>query len=138
MQVNKWSQALNDAESEVIHNMVSPIIEQYDIHIMKPPQRSLLMLQSKETVSGGAFNLGETEITECTVSIEDQWGFGAVMNGDGKRAYYLAIIDAVIAGAFPITFHWKQIIEKELEKVAAKHYKDHENTMKTKVSFETK
>ncbi|WP_160112452.1 phosphonate C-P lyase system protein PhnG [Salicibibacter kimchii] len=138
MSVKKWSEALNDADLEVIHEMVSPIMEQYEIHIMKPPQRSLLMLQAKETVSGGAFYLGETEITECTVSIEDQWGFGAVMNGDGKRAYYLAIVDAAIGGAFPITFYWQPIIEKELKKVAAKHYKDYESTMKTKVSFETK
>jgi alpha-D-ribose 1-methylphosphonate 5-triphosphate synthase subunit PhnG len=73
-----------------------------DIQVVKSPQMGLVMMRAKESVEQEIFNVGEVLVSECTVMVDGQLGYGAVMENDVERARALAILDAVFHASNPV------------------------------------
>lgn len=74
---------------------VARVKENGTVKILKPPQMGLVMMRGKDTVAQEVFNLGEVLVSDCTVTVDGQLGYGVVIGNQPRRAEAMAILDAV-------------------------------------------
>lgn len=67
-----------------------------EVHVNKSSRMGLAMMRGRESVEQQVFNGGEILITECSVTVDGQPGFGMCMGYDANRAEMLALLDAVL------------------------------------------
>ncbi len=134
------SEVLAEAPLEELVQWVGQIEEVAEVTVMKKPELGLVMMRVKESVEEQMFNLGELLITECTVSVDGDLGFSAILGQHEQKGKALAIIDAVLHSP---SIKWVDIkieIEKWLE--VKRHQQEFEKKKqfvmmnRTKVNFD--
>jgi alpha-D-ribose 1-methylphosphonate 5-triphosphate synthase subunit PhnG len=67
------------------------------IHLLTGPRLGLVMLNVRESVAERQFYAGEILVTEVTVELGGQFGFGMIIGNDPRRALAAALVDAALA-----------------------------------------
>ena len=71
------------------------------IVLVKPAEKTLVMLKVRESVKQSLFYLGEIIATECLVEVDGNRGACVLMGDDQEKARAMAVIDAAHTAGFP-------------------------------------
>ncbi|ADG07715.1 phosphonate C-P lyase system protein PhnG [Kyrpidia tusciae] len=82
-----------------------------DVQWIKPARPGLVMMRARETVRQEDFYVGEIYVSESTVSVDGEWGYGVAMGNQPERADGLAVLDAVFHSSRE---KWKSLV-REIE-----------------------
>ncbi len=104
---------------------------------LRGPETGLLMLRGRMGGDGQAFNLTETTITRCTVSMDGRMGHATVLGRDAAHAELAAAIDAAMQdAAFRETLR-QRVIEPLAAAQEAARARDARRAEATRVRFHT-
>lgn len=95
MNSKQITKILGRCQLEDLLPWIDQIKEIAEVKILKEPKMGLVMMRSRDTVAQEIFNLGEVLVSDCTVFVDNQPGYGVVMGNQPERAEAMAIIDAV-------------------------------------------
>ena len=137
MKKSRLTYILVKGDPKLLEKLALQIEQNYQITLVREPEKSLVMNKARDSVSGNPFYLGEILLTECTVSVKDVYGFGAVMGEAADRAYHLAIVDSAINARLPETLDWDPILIEEEERIEVQNRMVHSQIMQSKVNFDT-
>jgi len=77
--------------------------------LVKPAEKTLVMLKVREPVKQSLFFLGEIIATECLVEVDGKRGACVLMGDDVEKARAMAVIDASHTAEFP---QWPGVEER--------------------------
>lgn len=137
MKKSQISRILIDGNPQLVESLSHEIEQKYLVTMIKPPEKSLVMTKARDSVSQQPFYIGEVLVTECTVSLNDVYGFGVLMGEDAQKSYQLAVVDAAFMANLPETKAWSERLLEEEEQIVVKHRLAYSQAMKTKVNFDT-
>lgn len=132
MEKKRLFQILSRANRTDVIALGTELQQKYSVVIIKKPEKSLTMIKMREPVKQSLFYLGETIVTETTVSLDGTVGTAVTMGDDFDKTLHMAIIDAAEnKGVFQkeaLLLEWETQQMRQLEQ---------ENAMfqKTKVDF---
>lgn len=135
MKLPQRTKILVEGDHKLLPGFAGQIRKNYVVHTERGAKKSLAMTKARDSVSFQPFYIGEVLMTECTVSIHDIFGFGAIMGEDYDRAYELAIVDAAFRAGLPETKDWIPLLEKEEKRIEIKHQEELALVLRTKVDF---
>ncbi len=99
------------------------------------------MMRAKDAVAEQIFNLGEVLVSDCTVILDKQTGYGLVMGTQPERAEVMAILDALFLSS---ETKWALLVadiqiwlKKEAQLQEKEQQKEFQLIKRSKVSFET-
>lgn len=132
-----WAQCpLEDMLSWVVR-----VKEKGTMQILKEPQVRLIMMRVKDAAADEVFNLGEVLVSDCTVTVDSQLGYGIVLGNQTRRAEAAAILDAV--------FHadgkkWAELrdamrtwLKEQAHRLQKEQHREFDRIKRSKVDFET-
>lgn len=131
MKKSRLTYILVEGDPKLLEKLALQIEQNYQITIVREPEKSLVMNKARDSVSGNPFYLGEILITECTVSVKDVYGFGTVMGEEADRAYHLAIVDSAINARLPETLDWDPLLIEEEERMEVQNRMLHSQIMQS-------
>ncbi|AET61062.1 hypothetical protein HPL003_21670 [Paenibacillus terrae HPL-003] len=138
MRTSQRTRILVEGDRDLLIQFATQVEERYPIRIEKPPMKSLAMSKARDLVTRHPFYLGEVLLTECTVSIENRYGFGTMIGEDLDKAYALAVVDAAYRARLPITSAWSDALLEEERRIERRHQEQLAASLRTKVDFATK
>lgn len=138
MKRSQLTRILVEGDPKLLQDLSNQVEQQYEVNVVKSPEKSLVMMKSRDAVSQKPFYIGEVLVTECTVSIGDVYGFGILMGEDAERAYQLAVVDSAINAKLSICDQWNSLLMEEEEKMKQRNRKEMAQVIRTKVNFDTK
>ncbi|MDR1373790.1 MAG: phosphonate C-P lyase system protein PhnG [Treponema sp.] len=104
--------------------------------LLKGPEKTIVLLQSREPVQHSRFYLGELLAAHCVVEIAGVRGAAVQMGDDLDKARAAAILDAAHTGRFPCFAQVEpELLRLETERKAALA-KEAAEIWRTRVSFE--
>ena len=137
MSVKEYTHILSMASAEEAEKIAAPLKKEYQIKVVKEPQKTLTMIKMREPVGASLFYLGEVLCTECMVELNNTKGFCVIIGDDFEKALNCAIIDAAVNACVKET----DKIFTELESLAQsqQNSRKHMNSeiMKSRVNFST-
>lgn len=95
MKKRKLSYILAHTKVEKLEGIVEELSKKYEISKVKEPEMGLVMVKVKDGVYQEKFYIGEVLITECSVHLNGSLGMGIIQGDEPKKAYAMAVIDAV-------------------------------------------
>lgn len=95
MKKRKLSYILAHTKVEKLERIVEELSKKYEISKVKEPEMGLVMVKVKDGVSQEKFYIGEVLITECSVHLNGSLGMGIIQGDEPRKAYAMAVIDAV-------------------------------------------
>ncbi|MCD5406502.1 MAG: phosphonate C-P lyase system protein PhnG [Desulfotomaculum sp.] len=115
------------------------------VKIIKPVKTALVMMRAKDAVAGQIFNLGEVLVSDCTVTVDEQTGYGAVTGDQPERAEAIAILDAVFFFKNKnLTAKWSGLLtaiqlwlKEEAQEQQKEQQKEFQLVERSKVNFDT-
>ncbi|MCA1011963.1 phosphonate C-P lyase system protein PhnG [Halobacillus halophilus] len=137
MKKKRLTRILVEGRDELAESMAEEIEKNHAIYLDKQPQKSLVMLKNKDSVSNQPFYAGEVLVTECGVSIDDKKGIGVIMGERPEKAYHLAVIDAALNVRLKETESWGARLLEEEEAIHKRHQGEAVRAARTKVNFDT-
>lgn len=137
MKKSRLTQILVEGTPSFLEKLALEMEQKYSVILVRSPEKSLVMNKARDSVSGHAFYMGEVLITECTVSINSVYGFGAIMGAEPDRAYQLAIVDCAYNAKLPEIQTWNGLLIAEEQQIIYKKRLEFSRIMKTKVNFDT-
>jgi alpha-D-ribose 1-methylphosphonate 5-triphosphate synthase subunit PhnG len=137
MKKSRLTHILVEGEPSLLEKLALQVEQKYQVALVREPEKSLVMNKARDSVSGNAFYMGEILITECTVSVESVFGFGAIMGEEPDRAYQLAIVDCAYNAKLPETLGWEKLLIEEELQIDYRKRLEHSRIMKSKVNFDT-
>lgn len=130
---------LCNINQEKLREYCDEVIKVGNLEVIKEPSIGLVMARSKESVNQAVFNLGEVLITDCTVKLDEAFGYGVVMGNNREKAKYIAVIDALMHLESPTYKDLNKELEemlKEEEKLQKKSkMEEFARVNKTKINF---
>lgn len=90
------SAILSRASKEEVEEITAPLKESEQIEIVKPPQKTLVMVKVRETVGKSLFYLGEVLATECMVTVNGIKGFSVIAGDDFDKSLSVAVVDGLL------------------------------------------
>ena len=109
-----------------------------EVTVVDEPREELVMVQVRETAQGTLFYLGEALMTSCRVRVGGHVGRGMILGSDSRRAYELAVADAVLSAEDgPWAAAWDQALREELARIDAREAAAAARVACTKVDFST-
>jgi len=125
---------------EELQPWIDRVKQTTSVHIIKHPKLGLVMMRAMESVHNDVFNVGEVLVSECSVSVDGQLGYGIVMSQNSSKAEAMAILDAVSRiqeGEWSLFYQefdeWLVLKQHELRKESLLHFQLIE---RTRVDFE--
>lgn len=95
MKKRKLSYILAHTKVEKLEGIVDELSKKYEISKVKEPEMGLVMVKVKDGVYQEKFYIGEVLITECSVHLNGSLGMGIIQGDEPRKAYAMAVIDAV-------------------------------------------
>lgn len=95
MKKRKLSYILAHTKVEKLEGIVEELSKKYEISKVKEPEMGLVMVKVKDGVYQEKFYIGEVLITECSVHLNGSLGMGIIQGDEPRKAYAMAVIDAV-------------------------------------------
>lgn len=74
--------------------MAEKIRKQYEVTVIKAPEKSLTMIKMRDPVKETLFFLGEVIVCEAIVCLDGIKGMAVIMGDDFEKVLDMAIIDA--------------------------------------------
>ncbi len=87
---------LSRAETCEVEALAETIRRKYEIEMIKPPKKTLVMVKVRESVKRSLFYLGELLACECMVSVAGTHGVSVTAGDDFRKAIAAAIIDGAV------------------------------------------
>lgn len=95
MKKRRLSYILAHTKVEKLEGIVEELSKKYEISKVKEPEMGLVMVKVKDGVYQEKFYIGEVLITECSVHLNGSLGMGIIQGDEPRKAYAMAVIDAV-------------------------------------------
>lgn len=121
----------------LLARFASEIEQKYEVKVVRAPERSLVMSQSRDSVSHQPFYLGEILVTECTLELNHTYGYGILMGENDDKAYQLAVVDAALRSKAPETVAWELPLKEAEQAIAERRRAEQRRVSRTKVNFDT-
>ncbi|MFZ4453055.1 phosphonate C-P lyase system protein PhnG [Salibacterium aidingense] len=137
MKKSRLSRILVHASLDFIEDFSNQIEENYQISLETKPQKSLVLMKTKDSVSGLNFYNGEILVTECKVTIHHFHGFGIVMGEQPDRSFYMAVIDAAFNAELPEISFWKDRLIQEEARIEKEKLSETKHAEASRVQFDT-
>ena len=87
---------LTRADEETVRAMADRLQNAHAVVAVKPPEKTLAMVQLREPVQAKRFYLGEVIVWEAAVTLDGTAGMAATMDGSADKALAMAVIDAAV------------------------------------------
>jgi alpha-D-ribose 1-methylphosphonate 5-triphosphate synthase subunit PhnG len=83
---------------DAAYSLGAKVAQEYpgNIKLLTGPHLGLVMLSVRESVAESTFYAGEILVTEVTLELAGQYGFGMVLGNDPRRALASALVDAAL------------------------------------------
>ncbi len=81
--------------------LAAPIIERYDVKIVRDAEKTLCMAQVREPVAQSLFYLGELLCVECTLTVDGVEGMSVLLGDDMEKVRAAAVLDAAFHAGLP-------------------------------------
>lgn len=140
MQNDQITEVLTEAPLDALQHWQNQIEQQGVVYYLKDPELGLVMMRGRESVERQVFNIGEVLVSECSISLDGDLGYGIVTGNQPQRVKAIAIIDVVLHSKAEKwedlkqnMFEW---IEQESSKQRQQMKKEHQLVERTKVNFE--
>lgn len=132
----QWLSTLAKAPAEQLIQRWQTLGLQTDFSWVRPPETGTVMVQGRSGSNGNPFNLGETTVTRCSLSLADETvGHGYIQGRNKKAAQIVALCDALLQQ------HHVDVMESIVKPLAAEQLKEKETIKRkaaaTKVDFFT-
>lgn len=101
MEKQRLSRILGKSQSDFVCGQAEPLLIKYDINVIRPPMKTLVMVRMRETVAKATFYLGEMLACEALVEVEGQKGFALMAGDDTEKVLAAAVVDAVLKTELP-------------------------------------
>lgn len=130
------SSILARASKEEVEVLAGQVKKSHQIQLVKPPQKTLVMVKARESVKQSLFYLGEVLATECMVTVDGTRGMAVLAGDDFEKTVDAAIIDGYmnlmkLSGGKEIEEKLKVLSEEQKKKRS----KQNGAIMKSKVNF---
>lgn len=135
MKKKELSRILASADRNEIIKLAEEVQKAHQILLLKPPARTMVMLQVKEPVKKSRFYLGEMLACHCVAEADGVQGASVMAGDDLEKAKAAALLDAAHTGAFP---EWKELESRLLrleEAEREKRRRDASIYKETRVDF---
>jgi alpha-D-ribose 1-methylphosphonate 5-triphosphate synthase subunit PhnG len=126
---------LCECELDALRQFADQLIARESVDLVKPPAICLTMIRAEDSVEQQEFYLGEALTTDCEVAIDGQVGYGICVGDEPDRAYYMAVIDALIAGKSPKLGQIEAFLEHQLSLIRHAEQVEFGQILRTKVDF---
>src|SRR6476620_6938337 len=134
MKKSRLTQILVEGSPSLLEKLALQVEQKYQVTVVRAPEKSLVMNKARDSVSGHPFYMGEILITECTVSVDSVFGFGAIMGEEPDRAYQLAIVDCAYNAKLSETLEWEKLLFEEEKQIEYRNRLEHSRIMMSKVN----
>lgn len=141
---SEWTRALVEGDPALVRDLASEIEglqgeDAGDIEMVDEPREELVMVQVRETAQGTLFYLGEALMTSCRVRVGGATGRGMLLGSNSRRAYELALADAMFSHAEddPLAVRWERVLRDELGRIDAREAQAARRVARTEVDFST-
>ena len=135
------TKVLEQCTLDSLQSWVTKIKAIGEVKIIKAAQAGLVMMRARDAVAEQIFNLGEVLVSECTVMLDKQTGYGLVMGNQPERAEAMAILDALF---FSTEAKWARLLadmqiwlKKQAQVQEKEQQKEFQLIERSKVNFET-
>ena len=128
MNASRFSRIIGKCPRKLICDLVHPIMEKYEMQVLRNPATTLVMVQMRETVAGTRFYLGELLASEIMVQLAGSKGFALLVGDDLDRALCAAALDALRRSSLP---EWEPVhqalseAEQQIEEAAQQEMRRH-------------
>ena len=96
MERKRLSRILGKSDTNALKEMAKPIMEKYQVKVIRKPAKTMVMIRMRETVARTQFYLGELLASEALVEVEGKKGFALLAGDDLDKVRYAAVIDGVL------------------------------------------
>lgn len=87
------SSILSRASREEVAVLAEQVKKAHEIQLVKPPQKTLVMVKARESVRQSLFYLGEVLAAECMVTVDGIRGVSVLAGDDFDKTTDAAVID---------------------------------------------
>lgn len=87
------SSILSRASREEVAVLAEQVKKAHEIQLVKPPQKTLVMVKARESVRQSLFYLGEVLAAECMVTVDGTRGVSVLAGDDFDKTTDAAVID---------------------------------------------
>lgn len=137
MKKARLTKILVEGNRDLLKKMAQQVEKRVEVKVEQPPRKGLVMLKARDSISMQPFYLGEGLVTECSVSIQGKFGFGAIMGEDPERSYQIAVVDAAFNARLPLVDSWIPELEREERSIRQRHFREHVMAEHSRVQFDT-
>ena len=137
MERKKYSKILAAASCCQVKELAELVTADHNVKSLRPPQKTLTMIQMKDPIASTRFYLGEALCSECMVEMDGVRGFSVMMGDDFEKVTAAAVIDAAFRADIPLARELEvRICKLELEQKKARAGFNGE-ILKSRVNFNT-
>jgi alpha-D-ribose 1-methylphosphonate 5-triphosphate synthase subunit PhnG len=109
-----------------------------DYKFLRKPETGLVMLQGRMGGTGSPFNVGETTVTRCSITLgSNTEGHAYIMGRNVEHAKLAAICDALLQDETQHEAVFKSVVEPLRKNIAERSLTKRSNAGATKVNFFT-
>lgn len=131
------SRIMNFADTPLLRDLAGKAAEGREVLILKPAEKTLVLLQVREPERGGRFFLGEALAVHCIVEVDGVRGAAVQLGDELPRVEAAAVLDAAHSGNFAeFALALPQLIRLEADRAAALE-REAELVRKTGVNFQS-
>ena len=132
MEKRRLSKILAKANAAQVRQMAEKIRKQYEVIVIKAPEKSLTMIKMRDPVKETLFFLGEVIVCEAIVDLAGKKGVAVLMGDDFDKVLDMAVIDAACNAGVFARYDELERLERE-QKIQLE--KERAMFLKTMVSF---
>ncbi|MGY4688341.1 phosphonate C-P lyase system protein PhnG [Salibacterium sp. K-3] len=137
MKKSRLSRILVHAKLEMMERFCSQLEENYQVVLEAEPQKSLVLMKTKDSVSAQNFYNGEILVTECKVTLHNSPGFGIVIGEQPDRSFFMAVIDAAFNAELPEVSSWMNTLIQEETRIEREKIQETQKAAESQVHFDT-
>lgn len=137
MKKRRLSYILAHTRVEKLEGIVEELSKKYEISKVKEPEMGLVMVKVKDGVYQEKFYIGEVLITECSVHLNGSLGMGIIQGDEPRKAYAMAVIDAVFNNEEIDKTELMNILKVWEEEIEDSYIEEKAMVEGSKVKFET-
>lgn len=127
---------LSRASRKEVAVLAEQVKKAHEIQMVKPPQKTLVMVKVRESVKQSLFYLGEVLAAECMVTVDGIRGVSVLAGDDFEKTTDVAVIDGYMnlkkdCGCSKMEEHLKELAKRQ----GMERGKLNRELLKSKVNF---
>lgn len=108
---------------------------QRQIQLLTGPRLGLVMLNVRESVAQRQFYAGEILVTEVTLELDGQFGFGMVIGDDPRRALAAGLVDAALQHEDALAGQLRAALHDMAARITQQQQQEYRTVATSKVDF---